>query len=91
MIKSCKKKNTRTGKKNHHQKPLNVSEARANRSTQAKSTPVFITSDMLPPFRPNLTPFRSTNPDFLLIIIAGFTVSPGEYFYHTLRKKVNAL
>ena len=32
-----------------------------------------ITTDMLPPFGPNLTPFRTANPDFLHLIIAGFT------------------
>ena len=32
-----------------------------------------ITLEMLPPFGPNLTPFRTANPDFLLLIIAGFT------------------
>ncbi len=28
---------------------------------------------MLPPFGPNLTPLRNTNPNFLLLIISDFT------------------
>jgi hypothetical protein len=45
----------------------------------------------LPPLGPNLTPFRTANPDFLFLIIAGFTVLPEGYILHTFRKKVKLL
>jgi len=40
---------------------------------------VNITPGMIPPLEPSLTPFRTANPDFLLLIIAGFAVLPEGY------------
>jgi hypothetical protein len=48
-------------------------------STQAlvgKSTPGLLE---FRPLEPSLTPFRTANPDFLLLIITGFAVLPEGY------------
>jgi len=45
-----------------------------------RQIPAGITLEKLPPLGPNLTPFRTANPDFLLLIIAAFSFSPEEYF-----------